>query len=152
MRYSTVLLVVSFLAVGCVKGEVGDPGPAGPQGNQGPKGDPGPTGPQGIQGIQGVPGPAVPMKRSDIYCDDVFATGTPGTKYPSAEAKCRDANDIPLSGSCSHGPSVYALDQFYSGFDNTEAFYRCNWVLPDGAPTTADPTKLGTSLCCIAVN
>lgn len=153
MRYSTILLAMSALSLGCAKGDTGATGPAGPQGIQGPKGDPGPAGSQGIQGIQGVPGPSVPMKRSDIYCDDVGAVGAPGTKYPSAEAKCRDSNDIPLSGSCGNGPAgAYLLHQFYSGFENTEAFYHCDWVLPTGAPTTADPTELGASLCCIAVN
>jgi hypothetical protein len=92
------------------------------------------------------------MKRSDIYCTSVLATGAPGTKFPRAEAKCRDSNDIPLSGSCGNAPSGYVLDQFLSGFHHTEPFYQCDWVLPAGAPTTADPTRLSAGLCCIAVN
>lgn len=56
-KYPTLkyLTLLAILASGCTNGSDGDPGPAGPQGENGAPGVPGP---QGERGPQGEPGPA----------------------------------------------------------------------------------------------
>jgi hypothetical protein len=93
------------------KGDIGPAGPAGLPGAAGPKGDTGASGMSGAPGNPGAPGAAGPkgdrgltgaagtsMTRSSIYVVEQMVIATSGAM--NVAAACKDADDVPLSGSC----------------------------------------------------
>lgn len=142
------------------QGPVGLQGPQGPQGPVGPagaKGDVGSVGPAGPRGDVGPAGPATSMTRTSVYQVTAAAT-TNGIDYVfSTTANCKDANDIPLSGSCYVGAAdIY--DVTYDAVANLNANtnlvggWQCGFRAKGGAAGTLGTNQsLTASVTCLVV-
>jgi hypothetical protein len=142
------------------QGAPGAQGAAGPKGDTGAPGAPGMPGAQGIQGIQGPkgdPGSAgVPITKTSVYKVDGQSGPVSGFNKAAAGAKCKDANDIVLTGFCSATPAGSAPGateamlvgggSFTDPTDNIEGWmcvYRATWG------TTATSTVSASVTCLI---
>ena len=142
------------------QGPVGLTGPQGPQGPVGPagsKGDTGATGAQGPKGDVGPAGPATQMTRTSVYQVTAAAT-TNGVDYVfTTTANCKDANDVPVSGSCYVG-AVDLYDVTYDAVSNLNANtnqvggWQCAFKAKGGATGILGSNQpLTASVTCLVV-
>lgn len=120
-------------------GRDGAQGPAGPQGPVGPIGPAGPAGPQGLKGDSGNG-----LAKGGIYMMETYATASgAGSSAVMATAKCKDVNDVVVTGYCGAFPVGTTLNvKQFGPTDMTDATKVSGWQC------VADP---GTSVLQVKV-
>jgi len=122
-------------------GPMGLTGAQGPVGTQGPAGSVGPAGAAGAVGPAGPQGPAAPaLSKFDVY--NVIETWNLGVQLPpkySVQARCRDENDVLLTGGCAMYNNSQPISSFgpygYMSTLTGTAGWSCGVVTPSGTLT-----------------